>query len=166
MSHTIPSPIDSSGLFWWLKSPHLPALAATIGCLPLLFVHFQQMWVRPHCQYFPLVLAAVAILYHLRRTDPDQEPVQPRPWLAGVALIVGLALSAYAVLRISPLLCYAGWLVSMMAFAFRSQFDAWSSWALLCLIVRLPQGRDVWLIQWLQEITTREIGRASCRERV
>ena len=144
-----------SGFGGWLKSPAFPVIVSTLGCLPLLIVHFQQLWSRPHYQYFPMVLVSVVILLQLRRTDPDREFSEPRPVLAGMALLLGLGLAVYAVLRISPLLCCAAWLLTVAAFAARSSINAWSSWALLCLLLRLPQGRDVWLIQWLQKVTTR-----------
>ena len=144
-----------SGFGGWLKSPAVPVIVSTWGCLPLLIVHFQQLWSRPHYQYFPVVLVSVAILFQLRRTDPERELGRSRPWLAGMALLLGLGLAAYAVLRISPLLCCAAWLLTWVSFAARSSFNAWSSWALLCLLLRFPQGRDVRLIQWLQDITTR-----------
>ncbi len=146
---------DSTGMRGWLNSPAFPVVMATIGCLPLLIVHFQQLWVRPHYQYFPMVMMAVGILYQLRRTDPDREAFAPRPYLAGLGLLAGLALATYAVLRISPLMCCAGWLLAATAFVARNPVNAWSQWALLWLLLRLPQGRDLWLIHWLQKITTR-----------
>ena len=155
MSDPISHTASPGGLRGWLISPQFPALVATLGCLPLLVVHFQQLWVRPHCQYFPLVLTAVVILYLLRRTDSDPEPAWPRPWLAGLALLAGFCLTTYAVLRISPLLCFAAWLLSMLVFVARTPVKSWSAWALLLLLLRLPQGRDVTLIQWLQKVTTR-----------
>ena len=148
-----PSP-HSGGVRSWLNAPVFPALVGTIGCLPLLVVHFQQLWSRPHYQYFPMVLVAVAILYQLRRTDSDREIAQTRPLLAGLGLLAGVALASYAVLRISPLLCCTAWLLTMVAFVSRTPVKSWAAWALLWLLLRLPQGRDVWLIQWLQKITT------------
>jgi exosortase len=138
----------------WAK-PSLPLLVATLSCLPLLIVHFQQLWSRPHTQYFPLVIVAVAILYQVRRTDPDRPVARPRPGLAGLTLMASLCLATYAVLQISPLLAYAAWLLTGVAFVARSGVNLWSQWGLLCLLLRLPQGRDVQLIQWLQTITTR-----------
>ncbi len=138
-----------------LMSPLLPVILATVGCSPLLIVHFQQLWSRPHYQYFPLVIVSVVVVYQLRRTDPDQVTARPRPLFAGLALLAGLALATYAVLQISPLLCCAAWLLATLAFVARSPVPSWSCWALLCLLLRLPQGRDVQLIQWLQHITTR-----------
>ncbi len=135
-------------------APSLPLLVATLSGLPLIVVHFQQLWSRPHTQYFPLVFVAVGILFRVRRTDPDRPVARTHPRLAGVALVAGLVLATYAVLQISPLLAYAAWLLTGVAFLARSPTNLWSQWALLCLLLRLPQGRDVQLIQWLQRITT------------
>lgn len=84
----------------WVTSPILPVLAATLGSLPLQIVHFQQLWIRPHYQYFPLVLLSVVVLYQPRRTDPDLTLIRPRPWLSYLALLAGLGLATYAVLQI------------------------------------------------------------------
>ena len=155
MRESISALTQTSGPSRWWAAPSLPLLVATFGGLPLLIVHFQQLWSRPHTQYFPLVFVAVAVLSRVRRTDPDQIPVCPRPWLAGLSLVASLCLATYAVLQISPLLGYAAWLLTGVAFVARSRVNLWSQWALLCLLLRLPQGRDVQLIQWLQRITTR-----------
>ena len=145
---------DSGGVRSWIDSPGFPLLAGTLGCLPLLIVHFQQMWSRPHYQFFPLVLAAVGVLYHLRRSDLDPAPNPDRRLVAGAALVSGLILAVFAVLRISPLLCCGAWLIVALATTFRSRLNLWSAWGLMCLLLRLPQGKDVWIIQTLQRITT------------
>lgn len=138
----------------WLTSPALPVLVATLGCLPLLSVHFEQLWSRPHYRYFPVILILVPILLLVRRTDPDQHTSTQRPFWAGVALLAALALAAYSVLKISPLLCCAAWLLSIIAYVMRTPTNIWALWALMCMLLRLPQGLDVWLIQRLHKITT------------
>jgi exosortase len=148
------STTDPGPLRRWLASPSLPFWAATLGCLPLLAVHFQQLWSRPHYRYFPLILVLVPILLHMRRTEPDQAANTPRPLLAGLALLTGLFLAAYSVLKISPLMCCTAWLLTMIAYVTRTPTNIWALWALMCMLLRLPQGRDVWLIQRLHTITT------------
>lgn len=155
MRESISSPTRASGLDCWWAAPLAPLLVGTLSCLPLLIVYFQQLWSRPHTQYFPLVLIAVGILYRVRRTDPEKSTARSRPGLSGLALVTSLGLATYAVLQISPLLGYAAWLLTVFAFVARSPVNSWSQWGLLCLLLRLPQGRDVRLIQWLQSLTTR-----------
>lgn len=138
----------------WLNAPAFPAVIASIGCTPLLVMHFQQLWSRPHYQYFPLVLIAVAILNHLRRTDPARDSNVPRPWLAVLCLLGSMALAIVAVLKISPLIGCAAWILGVGAYSARSPINTWSQLALLGLLLRLPQGQDVALIQWLQGITS------------
>lgn len=145
---------DSGGARSWINSPGFPLWIGTLGCLPLLIVHFQQMWARPHYQFFPLVLLAVVVLYRLRRSEPLAAVRPDRRWFAGVALLAGLMLAGVAVLRISPLLCYGAWLLVALATVLRSRIDLWAAWGLICLLVRLPHGKDVWLIQSLQRLTT------------
>lgn len=145
---------DSGGARGWINSPGFPLWMGTLGCLPLLIVHFQQMWARPHYQFFPLVLLAVAALYHVRRSDPLADVNPDRKLFAGLALLAGLILAGFAVLRISPLLGCGAWLTVALATVFRSRFNLWAGWGLMCLLLRLPHGKDVWLIQSLQRMTT------------
>ena len=145
---------DSGGVRSWIHSPGFPLVAGTLGCLPLLIVHFQQLWSRPHYQFFPLVLVSVCVLYKLRHSDVEPSPRTERRLVAGTALVCGVILAVLAVLRISPLLCCGAWLMVALSTVFRSQLNLWSAWGLMCLLLRLPQGKDVWLIQTLQRITT------------
>lgn len=138
----------------WLTSPALPFWAATLGCLPLLSVHFEQLWSRPYYRFFPVILVLVPILLLVRRTDPDQPSQTQRPFWGGVAFLTALVLAAYSVLRISPLLCCAAWVLSMIAYVMRTPTNVWALWALMCMLLRLPQGLDVWLIQRLHKVTT------------
>lgn len=145
---------DSGGVRSWINSAGFPLLIGTLGCLPLLIAHFQQLWARPHYQFFPMVFLAVAVLYHMRRSEPEALVRPDRKLIAGIAFLAGLALAGFAVLRISPLLCCGAWLLVVLATVSRSRFNLWAAWALMCLLLRLPHGKDVWLIQSLQRITT------------
>lgn len=125
-----------------------------MGCLPLLVVHFQQLWARPHYQFFPLILVSVGILYQMRRFDNEPVQMSDNRLVAGTALICGFLLAIFAVLRISPLMCWGAWLVIALSTVSRSRVNLWAAWGLLCLLLRLPQGKDLWLIQSLQRLTT------------
>src|SRR5258708_1662125 len=51
------------------------ALAIFAAHVPLLFVHFQQLWLKPHYQLFPIVLAGAFVLvwplaHYLYATSP------------------------------------------------------------------------------------------------
>lgn len=149
-----PTTTEAGTLRRWLTSPALPFWVATLGCLPLLSVHFEQLWSRPHYRYFPVILVLVPILLLIRRTDPDQQTHTQRPFWGGMAFLTALALAAYSVLRISPLLCCAAWVLSMVAYVMRTPTNIWALWALMCMLLRLPQGLDVWLIQQFHKRTT------------
>jgi len=42
----------------------------------------------------------------------------------------------------------------MVAYVMRTPTNIWVLWALMCMLLRLPQGLDVWLIQRLHKVTT------------
>ncbi len=138
----------------------LAAVAAALAAhLPLLILHAQQIWMRPHYQFFPLVLLGAAVLAFLRLRDlgPLTPAPAPRAWpLLGAAWILLAAAE----------LLYSSWLGTTAALAalaallyalggarlFRAALPAW---LLLWLAVPPPFELDRQLILWLQSLTAR-----------
>lgn len=132
----------------------LPFLLVAVAHLPLLFVYFQQLWDRPHYQFFPLVLGAAAC-FIWQRWKLRQTPGR-YAWIAShVLLLFSAGLLGVSFLRLSPMLAYVSFLLVLASFLLRLGIPALGPWLLLWLIVRLPYGQDVALIQWMQRLTSR-----------
>jgi exosortase len=141
----------------------LPWTLLTVGAvlllahLPLLVVHARQIWLRPHYQFFPLVLLGAAALAYARLRNFG--PLTPAPARWSYPL-VGLS---WALLALAELL-YSSWLGTVSALVllaallfalgggrlFRQAFPAW---LLLWLAVPPPFELDRQLILSLQTLT-------------
>lgn len=128
--------------------------------LPLLAIHFQNLWRYPHYQYFPVVLAGFIWLLWTRRPVLGQSEFVKRPMLEGVSLILGIGFLVVALIGFSPWLAaiaavfIAGHL--MLRFSTTDPIcNFLGIWALLWLLVPIPLGFDIDLIQWLQWVTSR-----------
>jgi exosortase len=131
----------------------LPYLLVGLAHLPLLVVYFQQLWGRPHYQFFPLVLGAAA--YFLWQRWPHRSAPSTRGLLAsGGLLLVSLPMLGCAFLWLSPMLAYASLLLVLASALLRLGVPALGPWLLLWMLVRIPYGQDVALIQWMQRLTT------------
>jgi exosortase len=131
--------------------------AATAALLPFLVRHASWLWVRPHYQFFPLVLVGAAVLAYrglrgveLRRGDPRT---------AGIGLAAAwLILLAAVVLDSSWLGCVAAMvLVPALAYATGGKdlvHRLLPAWGLLWLLVPPPLDLDRVLIYQLQGWTT------------
>jgi exosortase len=142
---------------WW----HAVALVAALVLpfLPLLFLHGRQLWLRPHYQFFPLLLlgAGVLVWWH-RATCP---PLRP-----GNRFVTGGLLTLAWLLLAAAELLYSSWLaaVSVLVLAagllwafggarlFRHLLPAW---LLLWLAVPPPLDLDRELILAMQGWTAR-----------
>jgi exosortase len=103
-----------------------PGLAIGVAALvlaahaPLLFLHFQQLWLKPHYQLFPLVLAgAFALLWPLKAfawDPPGTLRLALRALALGVGLIVaGALVESWAIAAVSPTLLVGAGGVAMFA---------------------------------------------------
>lgn len=136
----------------------LPYLIMLLAHAPLVYVHLQQLWSRPHYQFFPLVLLASASLMVMRaRSEDDHWRTVTRGvlLLSRGLLLASVALLTLAMIRLSPLGAYVSLLLMLAAMILRLGLPAWGPWALLLLLIRVPYGQDVALIQWMQRVTTR-----------
>jgi exosortase len=132
----------------------LPFVLILVAHVPLLSVYLQQLWDRPHYQFFPLVLLASGYLTAIRWPERSL-PTRRAIVLSRSLLAVSVCLLALAFTRFSPLVCYLSGVLIAGAFLLRFGIPALGPWLLLLLLVRIPYGHDVALIQWMQRLTTR-----------
>ncbi len=148
-------PARSAGS-WGLVAAAVILLAAH---LPLLILHGEQIWLRPHYQFFPLAVlgAAVLALARLRGYGPLN------PGSFGYAL--PLLTAAWLLLVVAELL-YSSWLGSVAALAAltavlyavggaRLVVRLLPALVLLCLVIPPPFELDRQLILALQSLTAR-----------
>jgi exosortase len=143
----------------------LPYLLVALAHLPLLVVYFQQLWGRPHYQFFPLVLAA-GVYFLWQRWPLRSAPAVRTRVAAGGLLLLSLPLLGCAFLWLSPMLAYVSLLVVLASALLRLGVPALGPWLLLWMLVRIPYGQDVALIQWMQRLTTRLSSTALDRLRI
>jgi exosortase len=127
--------------------------------LPLLIAHGQQLWLRPHYRFFPLVLLGAGVLAFTRlRPAPALAPGSTR-WAAPLLLLAWCLLAAAELL-------HSSWLGSISALTTLAALGytvggvpllrrLWPAWLLLWLAVPPPLELDRNLILWLQGWTTR-----------
>ena len=135
------------------------AALALLAFLPLLWIHAQQLWIRPHYQFFPFVIAGAAVLIWLR--FPSVATLEPGAVLAGCTLLAWswVLLAAAEILNSSWLGGVAFlFLVLAVFYALGGRPLVWRllpAWVFLWLIVPPPFGLDRTLVLALQDFTTR-----------
>ncbi len=148
-------PATKIGLRWSL----LMILAATcLAYLPILIVHGQWLWNRPHYQFFPLVLLGSAVLGYSRLRAIDVwQPGQFGYVLAGFViawsmLVLAMLLSStwlgcISFMLMVPTLIYA-------VGSYKAVRAALPAWVLLWFAIPPPLDLDRVLIFKLQNLTT------------
>ncbi|HPM79534.1 MAG TPA: exosortase U [Candidatus Anammoximicrobium sp.] len=145
-------------------SPSAPAAivfsaVVLLAHLPLFLLHLRNLWVlRPHYQFFPLLLACLAWLMWQR--GPQFSAAAPRSWWATGLLACGLATLLAAVVMFSPWLAAVATVMSAGAllgrYAAPGQVRQWLPvWAVMWLLVPPPFRWDFRLITALQHSTSR-----------
>jgi exosortase len=140
----------------WVPLVVLVMLAA--AHLPLLLAQVTQLWIRPHYQFFPLIVVSAVVLAAIRARDLGQLiPGSPR-WSYVLVGCAALVLAAGVVLE-SSLLGGLALLLNLAALLYgigghRLLFSLLPAWALLWLAVPLPLELDRKLILTLQSLTT------------
>jgi exosortase len=129
-----------------------------LAYLPLLALHFRQLWLRPHMQFVSFVLLGAGVLAIVRLRSPGTVM-----GAAGPGTYV-LAAAAWVLLAGAELL-YSPWLGAVAALVALTAAvlgiggtpllrRLWPSLALLCLAVPPPFELDRELILGLQRLTT------------
>lgn len=129
-----------------------------LGCahLPLLLLHSQALWARPHYQFFPFLFLGAAVLALRPRSPVVASPASPRE--CALAVSGCWLLFTAAVLLRSPWLGAVSALLTLgagiFAFGGRSLVGRLApAWLLLWLAIPPPFGLDQHLIQYLQALT-------------
>lgn len=132
-------------------------LAAAYG--PLMFQFFAEQWEQPQYQHFPFILGAALFLLVIRYRQGDRlEPKRER--ISGVLLTLAIFTLAASYLALSPWLAAVsfnlmlGALLARLA-RVRSVQYLWGIWFLFWLMIPLPLNRDMWLITFLQRLSSR-----------
>ena len=131
----------------------IPAIILGIQ-FPLVFEHLRNLWSQPHYQFFPFVLAAVAV-FSVKRWEPTRNPGER--YLPGqlAFLVCGLVVFGMALRINSPWLGTVGAILTAGCCFLRAAgpFNArglMACWALLWLLLPLPMGYDEWIRQTMQ----------------
>jgi exosortase len=138
--------------------PLLVLLLLGAAHLPLLLAQVTQLWIRPHYQFFPLVVLGSIVLAAIRGKGLGQlDPGLPR-WSYLLVVSAALILAVGALLESSLLGAFA-LLLSLAALLYgvggrRLLLALLPAWALLWLAVPLPLELDRKLILTLQALTT------------
>ena len=139
------------------------SLAIVLGPLPLVVTFFVNLWGdRPHYQFFPLYLAALAWLLWTRRPLRWPGSAQASRWET-IFLLAGFSVFALAVLVFSPWLGVVAWLLLTAGVLMQAGGGATAQWwlpvwAITWLVVPPPLQWDVEFLQWLRGQTSRATG--------
>jgi exosortase len=137
----------------------LPAIWL-LAPLPMLAIHFRNMWERPQHQYFPIVLGAVGLLLWTRLIPAKKHELEKKHWtphLVLAASLLTLTLGTWVVF--SPWLAAVAFVLAaggaMLVLAERYHVEnLLGIWVLLWLLVPLPSVYEQQLSQFLQRATT------------
>jgi exosortase len=141
-----------------LRPPVLLAAALGLACLPLLWLHAQMLWEKPHYQFFPWALLGAGVLAWQRREM--MRPLQPGlPAISYTLLGAAWLLLAAAGYVVSPWLGMVAALLTLTGFVwllggYRLFLALFPSLVLLLVLVPPPLGLDTRLILLMQTSTT------------
>jgi exosortase len=132
------------------------AVLCLAALAPLLIAHMHQLWVRPHYQFFPLILIGAGVLVWSRRAELQHVEA------GSSAVTIGLLVFAWLLLATAELV-NSSWLAAFTALVLvltvlqtlglvRRLFVVW---LYLWLLIPPPFGLDATLIMSLQTLTTR-----------
>ncbi|MCA9215100.1 MAG: exosortase U [Planctomycetales bacterium] len=132
------------------------AACAVVGYVPLLFVHFKDLWGNEQYQYFPFVIGAVIALVATRwKTGFTVERSGLPEWLPRVFVVTA------AIVLVSAVVFWSGWLAaislilllgSLLCLCGQERWitNFWGIWLLLWLLIPLPLSLGPKLIRSLQ----------------
>jgi len=136
----------------------VPAILVT-SQVPLLWLHFHDLWGREHYQFYPLHLLGVAVLLWQRWPREETTNVPEKCRAANAFLLTGLLVLTFGTLIFShffaaiALVVTVGALIRRFAGS-RGARQLFPIWLLLWLVVPPPLGMDFRLITWLQTFTS------------
>ena len=168
MSQTVAREIRSSAPSVTRRIAELgsvPLYSIILLCfVPLLCLHFRQLWLYEHYQYFPLLLFAFPFVVAEHREWVPTPRTGGARWQSGL-VFSGLVTLALAVISWSPnlaavafVLTSGGILLHFYRSGYLSRF--FPLWLVLFFLIKMPLNVDVDLIFWLQGITSQMASRS------
>ena len=142
----------------------IPLFVVILVCfLPLLMLHFRQLWLYEHYQYFPLLLIAYPFVIAENRASNPVPRRMSNHRISGL-LIAGLCTLAVAVIGWSPNMAAVGLVLAsggvLLHFYKTGQLIRFVPlWFVLFFLIKIPLNIDVDLIFWLQGITSQMASR-------
>ena len=131
--------------------------------LPMLFLHFAELWHKPHYRYFPFLLVAVGCLLRQRWRLEVEGERRRILWVfdGGAVGVLGVSLLGLllALMTFSPRMAAVSFVISMGVWArlLATQGrleNPFGVWCLLWLLIPLPVGVDNAVLQWVYRVTT------------
>ena len=143
------------GRAWLLGAGCLLGVCSGFGLLTI--EHLSNLWVRPHYQFFPFLIAAVLYLAY-RRWPQVSSPSRNERWWGCLAVVLCALSQATAVWLGSPWLSMVNgiWLMCawcVMTHGWRLFVVVSPVWMLLWLLVPLPLKLDAILINAMQTVS-------------
>jgi exosortase len=131
------------------------AIVCCLALAPLLFAHMKQLWVRPHYQFFPLVLIGAGVLLWSRRAAFKDMEAGSTKITIGLLAFAWLLLAGAEVLNSSWLAAVTMLVLLLTVIQIvglvRPLFVVW---VYLWILIPPPFGLDNKLIMSLQTLTT------------
>lgn len=151
--------VFKSGRTGVFLSPIFLFSVTLLGCLPLLTLHFLQLWKLDHYGFFPFVLLSLPyLIWHLRASKSTTK--EGSTGLEFACFGVGGALLLFSVVAWSPNLAAlaavfaTGGILLHLHGAGRIR-RPFAVWLIALTLVRLPMNLDLDLIFWLQGLNSR-----------
>lgn len=145
---------DSSAVIRFLRR-RLLLLLLILAHVPFLIDYLRGLWQQAHYQFFPFAIGAFVWLFTTRRSGEPERWT----WPAWSLMAVDLCCLIVQPWMYSPLLAFVGLVATLTAWCSANRDIGYNRrltyLALLPLIVvRLPLLYDVYVINWLQRMTT------------
>ena len=128
--------------------------------VPLLIGYFDILSDRDHYGLFPLLVAAVVVIFFVRWYSASPATDKVKSIYTRSVLIVALLIMPIAMLYYAPWLVAFSGLLAMAAGAMyissiRRIPNLLGIWFLLCFLLRLPNQADIRLFNWMQSLSAK-----------
>ena len=132
---------------------NLLLIIAAVAQLPILLMYSRVMWNKGHYQFFPLLFCAVAWLLYDRLAKRDRS--EKGNWLAVALLVLNLffvflSIAVYTPVSVIPTLIIFLCAVVLDRYGTSGFWIALPVIAILLFVIKLPTGRDLYVINELQ----------------
>ena len=159
-NHSEPARSDDVVSLGELAQQYWAQLLLLVGFLPLLVIHFANLWARPQYQHFPFIIGIVGFLVYTRfKPIPDGLSGPVRRKRAYAMIGFSLVILSAGTLAFSPWFAAlgfafaAGGIILLLRERYELQ-NAFGIWLLICLLIPVPAKYEEKLSQALQRLTT------------